>query len=160
MTPSFRIRAGLTIPELLLGMAVVGTMLAMVAPSVNGIRTSAALRGSRQQLTAAFAAARSAAVQKGQIATLTMTGSQVTVSVRNGLTGTPVRILGPLQLQESFGVALDPIGDTPTQVSFTPRGLLTPTPAGMLRYRLTINRMIDSVCLSTAGILLPRGCAL
>ena len=78
----------------------------------------------------------------------------------SGLAGTSVKVLGPVDLLGSVGVSLTPIGGAPTTIAYNARGLLTPTPAGMLRYKLVAGTRADTLCVSPAGIILKKGCTL
>jgi Tfp pilus assembly protein FimT len=146
--------------ELMLVVAALAVVFTMVVPRMTVIKSSSALRAGRQQLTAAFAAARTAALQKGKISTLTITGNQARVSVLSGLAGTSVQVFGPIDLHEAVGVSLTPLSSAPTTITYNARGLMTPTPVAMLKYRLTIGSKSDTLCISPAGLILKKGCAL
>jgi len=146
--------------ELMLVVATLAVVFTMVVPRMTVMRDGTALRAGRQQLTAAFAAARAAALQKGKASTLTLDGNKANVTVLSGLAGTSVKVLGPVDLLGSVGVSLTPIGGAPTTIAYNARGLLTPTPAGMLRYKLVAGTRADTLCVSPAGIILKKGCTL
>lgn len=146
--------------ELLLVVGTLAILFAVVAPRITTLRASTQLRAGRQQLTAAFAAARVAALQKGKLATLTLSGSAATVSVLSGLTNTATQVFGPIRLDSALGVNLVALSGAPTTLRWNGRGLLTPAPAQTLRYQLTVGTKADTVCLSTIGLILPKGCAL
>ena len=159
-TTARTVRQGFTLIEMLMVVAVMGLMAAIAIPGIRGIRDSAALRAGRQQMVAALGAAQSAAVQKGKTSTLTLTGSSVSVSVLSGAADTPVTVLGPLDLSSQFRVTVTPVGATPGTLSYNARGLVTPTPSATLVYRLQVNAARDSVCVSAAGVIMPRECTL
>ncbi len=146
--------------ELLLVVGVAAIMFAMVVPRMTTIKTSSSLRAGRQELTAAFAAARAAALQKGKTSTLTISGSNTQVSVMSGLNGTAVNVFGPIKLDTEFGISLTPLSSSPVTLNFDARGMLTPTPVAILKYRLSIASSSDTLCISPAGIILPKGCQL
>ena len=146
--------------EVLLVVGVAAIMFAMVVPRFETISTSSSMRAARQELIAVFAAARAAALQKGKISTLTLNGSSASVSVQSGLNGTVVNVLGPVKLDTEFGVALTALSGSPATLNFDARGMLTPTPASNLKYRLSTASSSDTLCISPAGIIMPKGCQL
>lgn len=152
-------RAGFTMIELMLVVAALAVVFTMVVPRMTFIKESSSMRAGRQQLTAAFAAARAAALQKGKPSTLTITGNKAYVSVLSGLAGTSVGVFGPVDLA-STGVTLIPLGSAPTTITYNARGLMTPTPASMLRYQLSTAGRVDTLCISPAGLILKKGCVL
>ena len=158
--PRHATRPGFTLIEMLMALVVLGLLAAITTPGIGRIRDSAALRAGRQQVVAALGAARSAAVQKGKTSTLTLTGSSLSVAVPSGAADTPVTVLGPLDLSSQFRMIVTPGGTTPSTLSFNARGLVTPTPSATLVYRLEVNAARDSVCVSAAGVIMPRGCTL
>jgi len=157
---SLRQRLGFTMIEVLLVVGVAAIMFAMVVPRMTTIKTSTSLRAARQELTAAFAAARAAALQKGKTSTLTIDGSSARVSVQSGLNGTVVSVFGPIKLDTEFGVDLTALAGSPVTLNFDARGMLTPTPASNLKYKLSMASSSDTLCISPAGIIMPKGCQL
>jgi Tfp pilus assembly protein FimT len=146
--------------ETLVVVSLLGLMYVLVGPRLSAIREQSALRASRQELSSAFAAARAAALQKGKTATLTMTSVSASVSVLSGLTGNPVQIYGPLKFDKELNATLSALNGAAMAVSFNARGLLSPMPAGISRYRLSSGTRADTICISPAGIILPRDCQL
>lgn len=157
---SLRRRLGFTMIEVLLVVGVAAIMFAMVVPRMTTIKTSTSLRAARQELTAAFAAARAAALQKGKTSTLTIDGSSARVSVQSGLNGNVVNVFGPIKLDTEFGVGLTALSGSPVTLNFDARGMLTPTPVATLKYKLSISSSSDTLCISPAGIIMPKGCQL
>lgn len=146
--------------EVLLVIAIIGITLTFASPRIAEIRARSSLRGSRQLLSSAFAAARAAALQKGKTSTLTLTASSATVSVLSGLTGNAVTILGPLRFDKGLSSSLSAVGGASMTVSFDARGVVTPMPASISKYRLANGVYADTVCISPAGIILPKTCQL
>ncbi len=155
-----RRRLGLTLIELLLVVVMAGIIFAIAIPRMTTLKTSTTLRAGRQQLTTAFAAARAAALQKGKTSTLTLTGSTARVSVMSGLNATSVNVFGPVRLDGDLGLTLSALSSAPTSVQFDSRGMLTPTPASTLKYRIAIGSVADTICISPAGVIMPKGCQL
>lgn len=150
----------MTLPELLIVVAIAGTLFALAVPKIAGARDGAAKRAARQELSAAFAATRAAALQKGKTATLTLTSTSATVAVLSGMAATSTTVYGPIRFNTTLNATIEAMGGSPTSISYNARGLLTPTPAGTLRYKVTVGTQRDTVCLSPAGIILPKGCSL
>lgn len=157
---ALRQRLGFTMIEVLLVVGVSAIMFAMVVPRMTTLKTDTSLRAGRQELSAAFAAARAAALQKGKTSTLFLDGSSARVSVLSGLNGTVVGVFGPIKLDTEFGITVTPIAGSPTTLNFDARGMLTPTPAAALKYKLNIASSSDTLCISPAGIIMPKGCQL
>ena len=150
----------MTLPEVMIVVTMVGVVFGITVPKLAPSRDAAARRAARQQLVAAFAATRSVAVQKGKTATLTLTSTTATVEVLNGLAATPVTVWGPVGFDSPAAITMTPLDGAPTTLQYDARGLLSPTPVGTLRYRLTVGTVQDTVCVSPAGLILPPGCAL
>ncbi len=157
---ALRRRLGFTMIEVLLVVGVAAIMFALVIPRMTTLKSSTTLRAGRQQLTAAFAAARAAALQKGKTSTLTLTGSTARVSVMSGLNATSVNVFGPVRLDSDLGLTLSAISSAPTTIQFDSRGMLTPTPATTLKYRISFESVSDTLCISPAGVIMPKGCQL
>lgn len=152
---------GFTMIELLLVVTVLGIMMMLSVPRVKEMSARSSLRAARQELTAAFAAARTAAFQKGKTSTLTLAYNQANVTVLSGLSGASVQVLGPIKLDRALNVSLTALNSAPTSMNFDSRGLVTPTPLGAVnKYRLSYKAYADTVCVSAAGIILPRNCQL
>jgi len=145
--------------EVLLVIAIIGITLTFASPRIGEIRARSSLRAARQVLSSAFAAARASALQKGKTSTLTLTSTSASVSVLSGLSGNAVTILGPLRFDKDLGSSLTAVSGGMT-VSFDARGLVTPMPATISKYRLANGIYADTVCISPAGIILPKTCAL
>ena len=141
-------------------MAVSAIMVGFAIPNVFMARDTASRRAARQELAAAFAAARAAALQKGKLATLTLTTNSATVSVLSGIAGTAVTVLGPVQFNTSLMARIDALDGAPTTIQFNARGMMTPTPATTQLYQVSVGMLKDTVCISPAGIILPKGCQL
>ena len=155
-----RIRRGMTMSELLIVVVIAAIVFMLAIPKISISRDGAGRRAARSQLVAAFAATRSAALQKGKSASLALTSSTATVTVLTGLAGTQFTAWGPIDFTNTLGATIEALDGAATTISYNARGMLTPTPAGTLKYRLTVGTMKDTVCISTAGIIMPKGCKL
>lgn len=153
-------RRGFTMIEVLIAVAIVAILVAVVVPKIGEISAKAALRSARMELTTAFAAGRSAAFQKGKTATLTLASNTANVTVLSGLNANAVQVFGPIRFNSAFKVTVSAIASAPTTVFFDARGLVTPAVAGISKYQLVRGTYADTVCISAAGIILPRSCQL
>ena len=152
--------AGFSLAEVLLVVVISGVMLSLALPAINTARDGAARRAARQQLSAAFAATRGAALQKGKSATLTLTAGTATVSVLSGIASTATTVLGPIRFDSTLNASIAALNGAPTTVAYSARGLLTPTPVSTQKYQISIGTLRDTVCVSPAGVILPKGCQL
>jgi prepilin-type N-terminal cleavage/methylation domain-containing protein len=154
------VRRGLSLIEVLVVLSIMGLMYVLVAPRISAVREQSSLRAARQELSSAFAMARASALQKGKTATLTMSSISASVSVNSGLTGQPVQIYGPLMFNKELNSSLSAVNGAPMTVSFDARGLVTPMALGISRYRIATGTRADTICISPAGIILPKDCQL
>ena len=150
----------MTMSELLIVAAVAALVFMIAIPKIAVTRDGAGRRAARQQLVAAFAATRAAALQKGKPSTLTLTSSTATVTVLTGLAGTEFTAWGPIDFTSTLGASIEALDGASNTISYNARGMLTPTPVGTLKYRLTVGAEKDTVCISSAGIIMPKGCKL
>lgn len=150
----------MTLTELLMVVAVAAIVFMLAVPKIAVTRDGAGRRAARQQLVAAFAATRAAALQKGKSATLTLTSGSAKVTAQSGLAGTEVTVWGPLAFDSTLNAKIEALDGASNSISYNARGMLTPTPAGILKYRLKVGTLQDTVCISPAGIILPKGCKL
>lgn len=148
--------------EILMVVAIAGILYVMMGPRVAETRAKASLRAARQELVSAFASARAAALQKGKTSTLTLTSGTATVTVLSGLNGTSTTVFGPIKFNGDLNTTVTALGGAPTSISYDARGLVTPAPAAndVRKYRLVSGIYADTLCISAAGIILPRGCQL
>lgn len=140
--------------------AIMSIIFYRISPMISEIKAKSALRAARQELTSTFAAARAAAMQKGRVATLTLTATSASVTVASSINGSTITLLGPIMFSQAYGTTLSAINSSPTTVLFDGRGLATPASAVISKYKLTSSKWADTVCISGSGIVLMRGCQL
>ena len=157
---SFRNRPGFTMIEALMVVVMAGAIFAIAAPRVSEANERAALRTSRQMLASAFGAARAAAVQKGQVSTLTITSSSATVTVLNGLAKTSITVFGPVRFDESVNTTITPLGNAPATVTYDVRGMASPRLDVIARYQIKSASYADTLCVSSTGFILQKDCKL
>ncbi len=139
---------------------VLGLMMAMALPKIAELKSRSSLRAARQGLSALFAATRAAAVQKGKVATLTLSGTTASVVVLSGLQGQPVTIMGPVRFDQQFGATLTAMASAPMTIRYDARGLVTPATVTITRYRLSVGSTSDTVCVNGVGLVMLKGCEL
>ncbi len=137
-----------------------GVIASMVVPVINDLRNRSGLRSARSLVLSSLSAARAAAVQKGKTASLTFVNSTITVTAMSGLRAEAVQIQGPVNLNRTTGAVLAPLNGSPTELVYDARGLVTPVRPNISRYELRLGSRADTVCVTGAGTIMPRGCVL
>jgi type IV fimbrial biogenesis protein FimT len=149
-------RRGYTLTEMIIVVGVVGLLTIISLPRFSGLVERNRLSAAREELTAAIATARAAAVQKGRTATLFVSGNQMWVTVVNAGAGTttvvPVKSFSSL-----YNVS---VAATEPSITFDMRGFLTPRLASTGVFRIVGASRRDSVCITSAGQIMPRSCSL
>lgn len=149
-------RRGYTLTEMIIVVGVVGLLTIISLPRFSGLVERNRLSAAREELTAAIATARAAAVQKGRTATLFVSGNQMWVTVVNAGSGTttvvPVKSFSSL-----YNVS---VAATEPSITFDMRGFLTPRLASTGVFRIVGASRRDSVCITSAGQIMPRSCSL
>ncbi len=158
--PTLRERRGVSLIEMLIVVLICGLMTALVMPSITSARDNAGRRAAHQTFESAVAATRAAALQKGKSATLTFVNNTATVTVLSGLANSSVTVMGPVRFTPAFNATIEVLNSSTTTITYNSRGLLTPTPATPLIYRVKVGATRDTVCVSVAGVILSRGCRL
>jgi Tfp pilus assembly protein FimT len=119
------------------------------------------LTAARDELAAAIATARAAAVQKGRTATLFLSGNKMWVTVVTndaGTTSTVVPLKSFTTLYNVSVAAYAPSGLT--SVTFDGRGFANPRLSATGKFLITGASKKDSLCITTAGQLMPKSCSL
>lgn len=151
-------RAGFSLVELLTVFVLVAVLSMVVGPRLGAVRAGSAVRAARLELGAAVDAARAAAMQRGRPARVVVRGDRVTASVDTGAAGRMTLVDVPLDAEYGVTTAFGTPADT--LVAFDGRGLASPRLGRVarivVRYPAPIVR--DSICVSSLGQLLPRGC--
>lgn len=155
-----RRRRGFSLIELLLVIAVLGVVATMVMPAIGELRARSGLRSARTLFVSSLATARSAAVQKGKTARLTLTGGALAVTAMSGLRATPIQIQGPVYLARITGASFAALRGAPTEIVYDARGLITPAINTVARYELRVGALTDTVCITGAGHVMAKGCVL
>ncbi len=161
-TYATRPRAGFTLIEMLIALAVCGLLLAIVGPKLQRIGDKNKLRSSRDELTSMIATARAAAIQKGREARFYIKPSADSVYVVvDTAAGKPMVIVASRSMQSLYGVtlAVAPSPGTDAYIPFDARGFSSTLSGNTVRIRVTHAQAgTDSVCVTKFGLILKRGC--
>lgn len=150
-----RSRRGYTLTEMLIVVSVVGLLTLVSLPRFSGLVERNKLTAAREELAAAIATARAAAVQKGRTSTLFLSGNQMWVTVvtsNAGATSTVVPVRSFSSLYNVSVTASDP------SITFDMRGFAKL--AGSGKFTITKGTRRDSICITAAGQIMPRSCSL
>jgi prepilin-type N-terminal cleavage/methylation domain-containing protein len=150
-----RSREGYTLTELLIVVVMVGALTLFALPKFSGLVERNKLQAARDEITAALATARAAAVQKGRTATLRIVGNQIRVTVVTDDAGTTMTVIPAKNLNTLYNVKLVPDDST---ITYDMRGYAKLGAKSV--FRLTGGSKRDSVCITAAGQIMPRGCSL
>ena len=142
---------------MLIVVSIVGLLTLFALPKFSGLVESNQLSAAREELSSAIATARAAAVQKGRTATLFLSGNQMWVTVVTSSAGATTTVV-PVK---SFGTLYNvSVTATEPSVTFDLRGFATPRLSSTGKFVISGASKKDSVCITTAGQIMPRGCSL
>jgi len=153
-----RSRQGYTLTEMLIVVVIVGLLTLFAIPKFSVLVQRNKLSAAREELTAAIATARAAAVQKGRTSTFRISGNQFRVTVVTADNGSTTTLVPAKSLMTLYNVSI--ASTTDTIITFDMRGFATPrlSSTGMIKLTQGVRR--DSVCVTTAGQIMPRRCSL
>jgi prepilin-type N-terminal cleavage/methylation domain-containing protein len=152
-----RSREGYTLTELLIVVVMVGALTMFALPKFSGLVARNKLQAARDEITAAIATARAAAVQKGRTATLRINNNRVWVTVLTDDAGTTMTVVPMKSMMTLYNVSLSATDST---IHYDMRGFANPRLGSTGVFRLLGNSKRDSVCITAAGQIMPRGCSL
>jgi prepilin-type N-terminal cleavage/methylation domain-containing protein len=154
-------RRGFSLIELVIVCVLVGGLTMISIPRVNAMREGSNIRAAKQQIAAAIATTRAAAVQKGRPARFRVSGNVISVLVDTSATDS-IFVVRKTDLGRQFSVTVE-LG-TPAQdslVRFEARGFAVRTGrTDVGRYVIRGPTRADTVCIGIIGQLMTRGCAL
>lgn len=154
-------RAGFSLIELMVAVAIAGAIALFAFPRIGGAIARNELRSAKQQLQSTIVVARAAAIQNGRPARFVRVGNVVRAYLE-GAGGTLVPVGMPLDLYADSKVTLATTSNT---IRFDPRGFaLGIVPSGTNTsyqvIRLTRGALADSVCISPFGRISATGSCL
>jgi Tfp pilus assembly protein FimT len=145
---------------MLIVVSIVGMLTLFALPRFSGLVERNRLQAAREELTAAIATARAAAVQKGRTATLFLSSNKMWVTVVTNSAGTTTTVIPLRSFSTLYNVNVAPEDPGMTSVTFDMRGFVNPPLATTGKFRIVGKFKKDSVCITTAGQVMPRGCSL
>lgn len=142
---------------MLIVVSVVGMLTLFALPRFSGLVERNQLTAAREELAAAIATARAAAVQKGRTATLFLSGNQMWVTVVTSNAGTTTTVVPVKSFSSLYNVS---VTATDPSITFDMRGFVNPRLSSTGKFFITGASRRDSVCITTAGQIMPRSCSL
>lgn len=156
-----RSRRGYTLTEMLIVVSIIGLATLFALPRFRGLAERNRLTAAREELAAAIATARAAAVQKGRTATVFLSGNQMWVTVVTNNAGSTTTIVPPKSFGTLYNVSVAASAPSGlTSVTFDMRGFASPRLSATGKFVITGGTKRDSLCITTAGQLMPRSCSL
>lgn len=151
-----RSRQGFTLAEALIVVVMVGALTMFALPKFSKLAESNKLGAAREEVASMIATARAAAVQKGRTATIRLSGNKMWVTVIPAHGGAATTVV-PMKNFSIYNVS---IAGTDSAITFDMRGFANPRLSSMGVFRIVGTSKRDSVCITTAGQIMPRGCQL
>jgi prepilin-type N-terminal cleavage/methylation domain-containing protein len=153
-------RRGYTLVEMMIVVSVMGALALFSLPKFAGLQERSRLTSARQEVEAAIATARAAAIQKGRTATVVFSNNKLWVTVTTSSSGAQTTVVPATPLDSVYGVTVQSRSAGDTSISFDMRGFASPRLAATGVFVLKGTTRTDSVCVTTAGAIMPRGCSL
>ena len=142
---------------MLIVVSIIGLLTLFALPKFSGLVERNQLSAAREELSAAIATARAAAVQKGRTATLFLSGNQMWVTVVTSNAGATTTIVPMKSFTSLYKVS---VTATEPSITFDMRGFANPRLSTTGKFVITGASRKDSVCITTAGQIMPRSCSL
>ena len=152
----------MTMPEVLVTIAIGMILMAVAAPSLGRARDRHAVQAARREITATLEAARAASVQRGHPARFYVRGNAVFAIADTAAPGQPTSgtlvVLAPQNFYKAYGVKLSLAVNGDTAIAFDARGFANPRIGHVARIAVVGRQTRDSVCISSFGQILPADC--
>jgi prepilin-type N-terminal cleavage/methylation domain-containing protein len=150
-------RRGFTLVEAMMVVAIMGGLVLFSLPRFAALQERSRLNSARQQVEAAIATARAAAIQTGRTSTLSLTGNSMLVTVTDASGLGQVTIIPSMPFDTVYGVTVTATNPT---ITFDMRGFASPKLTGSPQFTLIGTTRRDSVCITIVGQIKGRGCTL
>jgi prepilin-type N-terminal cleavage/methylation domain-containing protein len=147
-------RRGFTLIELMIVLTIIGIATAVAMPRISLALGAARSRAAKNHVISMVGTARSTAVQRGRTARLRLENGKMWV-VSNPTAATPVLVTDTTDFSKKYSVTMTP---TSLAVDFGARGLATTGGSGTQFILTNETRRRDTLCLSSLGVVLRRGC--
>lgn len=149
-----RRRAGFTLTELLIVVAMMGTVLAIIGPRITRTMLAAHVRSASVDLTARLALARQTAIKRNTGAVFHVASGKAWVSA--DVSGGTLLIGDTLSLDDRYGVSVTASIDT---VRYNARGFAALGSSQTFDVAKS-GASTQTVCVTAAGLILSQGCTL
>ena len=161
-----KLRPGFTMVELMMVIAILGLLTMIAIPRIRNYRMSNNMMSAKAQVASSIATARAAAIQKGRTARFIVRGARLNVEVSADTassiggsiaTGTMI-ILSNIPLDDRYDVTITPRAAADSVIRFDARGFGTTGSNGRAIFLISGGGRTDSVCVSSLGLIMKRGC--
>jgi Tfp pilus assembly protein FimT len=142
---------------MLIVVVMVGMLTLIAIPKFSVIVERNKLTAAREEIAAAIATARAAAVQKGRTSTLWFSGNTMWVTVVTSNSGSTTTVVPVKSFSTLYNVS---VAAPASSITFDMRGFLNPRLGSTGIFRIAGSTRRDSVCITPAGQIMPRGCSL
>jgi Tfp pilus assembly protein FimT len=152
----------MTMPEVLITIAIGMIVMGFAAPSLGKARDRYAVQAARREIAATLEAARGASVQRGHPARFFVRGDAVFAIADTAAPGQPTSgtlvVLAPQNFYKAYGVKLVPAVSGDTAIAFDARVFANPRIDHVMQIAVVGRQTRDSVCISRFGQILPSDC--
>jgi prepilin-type N-terminal cleavage/methylation domain-containing protein len=151
-----RNRRGVSLLEFMVVLFVIGVVAAIGTPRLTGARERASLNSAKDQVHAALATARAAAIRQGYPAQFHAQSGAVWVTAANGsATAAQVQVGMVASIEKTLSVSVSTTSNA-ALIQYDGRGFANLGGSGKIW--LSRGVLIDSVCVTRLGAVMPGGC--